>query len=235
MILTNWLCYLSRWLIWFQGWEQLGEKEKEQFKKYPYVLILYPHTSYWDFFYMVLYKLAFPDELGNMYSLVKPQILDRFPFLENYGLIRSARLEDKNSGFTQKITQFFQIKKNKGETFKLLISPKGSMSKTTIRTGYYHIAKELNLVIMVAGIDYARRKVTIGSENLFPSLEPDGELPQEDVVRRTFLLKCKEIEPWHPELEHYESHYRWVPKIASPLFYAIVLILSCLIFLYNLI
>lgn len=184
---------IAKLFLKMHGWNLLDEKEKIKFLMIRKVILIYPHTSYWDFYFMILYRFAYPEELGDMYSLVKPQIFEKFGWLplNLLGMVKSIRLEERNSGLVENLAKKF----SNIPRYKILISPKGSMSKTPIRSGYYYLAKKLDVDILIAGLDYSSRSVRIAGSIYLEDFD-------EKIIREIFLNYFKKITPLYPNLEH---------------------------------
>lgn len=57
------------------------------------------------------------------------------------------------------------------ENFRLAMSPEGTRKKVDkLRTGFYYIAKEAKVPILLAGLDFTKKEVIIG-ELIYPSDE----------------------------------------------------------------
>jgi len=59
------------------------------------------------------------------------------------------------------------------EYFRLAMSPEGTRKKVDkLRTGFYFIAKEAQVPILLAGLDFTKKEVIIG-DLIYPSNEAD--------------------------------------------------------------
>jgi hypothetical protein len=74
-----------------------------------------------------------------------------------------------------------------------LISPKGTIVKREWRSGYYHVARELDANLRVAGLDYEHKRVVVSDEISSKEEEP--------VVREFLLENLSQIVPLYPEQE----------------------------------
>lgn len=142
----------------FFGWAPLHDLQRWRLRNSKRTIILFPHTTYADFYIMILYILAYPEELKTLRTLVKPQ-----PFkyagwlLRRFGAIPATRVDEQNGGGVERI-----VSELAGDDFALMISPKGTIVNRPWRSGYYHLAKALNADIRIAGLDYERRAAYIG-------------------------------------------------------------------------
>lgn len=158
--------------IWFEntlkwlGWKPFELNKEKYNAKY---VCVFSHTSSWELPIYLLYKNAYPQYLGNSYAVIKPQFIDMFPKniqenVKNMGLIPSTRLEEKGKGFIKTAVELLQNKEN----FVVFISPKGKRDLGEWRSGYYVLAKELNVPIVACGIDYEKKEL-IASEPFLTS------------------------------------------------------------------
>lgn len=147
-------------ILTYLGWKLPTPTEVEKVRMYDKKVVVFSHTSYWDFWVMMMFMISNPSLFGDVYTVMKPQ-----PFkgvqgiiLRSLGFIASTRKEESGKGFVKKVTRVLRKK----DKFLLLISPKGTIAPVgRWRTGYYYIAKELNVPILTVGFDYERRKVVV--------------------------------------------------------------------------
>ena len=138
--------------VWLTGW-------KIQ-KNFPYhldkcVLIVAPHTSAWDFVVGLAIRsvrhLEYVKYLGKD-SLFKGP----FAFIfKNTGGFPVDRFNKHN--MVDQVVGLF----NSHEKFVLALSPEGTRKKTErLRTGFYHIAKNVGVPIVMVGLDFGKKEVT---------------------------------------------------------------------------
>lgn len=150
---------ISKTILYIFGWNPLDEHILTILKNNKYLVCVFSHTSYYDFFFMVLYYLSYPDELQYLKTLIKPDYFNYIGwFLYKIGGIPSTHISQKNGGATDKIIQVLKSYPSS----QLLISPKGTILKGAWRTGYYHIAQALKAPLIAIGVDYELKKVIIG-------------------------------------------------------------------------
>jgi hypothetical protein len=184
------LSILAKIILFSLGWELLDESIFNQITKYDRSVLVFSHTSYSDFYILILYLLAYPHRLHYVRTLVKPQpFAYAGPLLRKLGAIPSTKIEDRNGGAVKRIIEDLK----QWDKCIFLISPKGSIVKREWRSGYYHIAKELNATLMVAGLDYEKKCVLVSPE----ISHSEGE----DKVREVLLEELKKIVPRFPEGE----------------------------------
>jgi 1-acyl-sn-glycerol-3-phosphate acyltransferase len=185
------LAYLFRGILLFLGWELLDETTIRQLTELPRTVLVFSHTSYWDFYILTLYLLSYPDELQYVRVLIKPQ-----PFryagwiLRKLGAIPATSVKDNNGGGVARIVE--ELKKSPRSA--LLISPKGTILKREWRTGYYAIADQLDGSLIATGLDYEKKRVYVS-----PSIEAKGNY--ETTVSAVLVHYLSKIVPLVPENE----------------------------------
>lgn len=156
------------------GWKAVGEEIGNP----RFVLIAAPHTSNWDFLLMLLVVLKLRLEL---YWMGKNSL---FPFgigwlMRWLGGISIDRAKSHNV-VNETVRQY-----RENESLVILIPPEGTRSKvTTWKSGFYHIANNANVPIMMGYIDAATKEA--GLADLF---HPTGNLKQDIREIRAFYSK----------------------------------------------
>lgn len=120
------------------------------------VLIAAPHTSNWDFYYAVsaFWAMGIPMKFFIKDSWTKPWYGFLIKALGGIGINRSQRSD--MVGFAAK-----QLKEN--QHLYMLNTPEGSRSYAEKwKTGFYYIAKEANVPILLAYADYHKKFTGIG-------------------------------------------------------------------------
>jgi 1-acyl-sn-glycerol-3-phosphate acyltransferase len=119
------------------------------------VLLVYPHTSNWDFPIGVLARAVLEMDIG----WVGKHTLFRWPF---GGLMRFLGGTSVDRSHTQGMVGQLRLEFDRHETFYIVITPEGTRRRTEYwRSGFYHLARELNVPVGLAYIDYAKREVAI--------------------------------------------------------------------------
>lgn len=188
--------YLARCILYMCGWKGIPQRLRDVFD-HPKLVLIYPHTSYWDTVYLVLHRLAYPKLLKNLTFLIGPYFL-KIPilgcFLRSVGGIAATCVHTKNGGRTQEIIDLL----NRREEFQLMISPKGTTRKSEWRSGYYHITEGTHAVITVVGFDYRQRRIMIyDPQNIDMPL-----LPQE-LLEKWLQDRMRELPQLNPQNVEY--------------------------------
>ena len=119
------------------------------------VIIVYPHTSNWDFLLGILFRYA----TGMPIRWVGKDTLFHWPFdaaFRRLGGIPVNRRE--RTGFVAHIVDEFA----RNETFYLAITPEGTRRYVnTLKSGFYRVAMAAQVPLTLGFFDYARREVGI--------------------------------------------------------------------------
>jgi 1-acyl-sn-glycerol-3-phosphate acyltransferase len=133
------------------GWRVIGEPPAEE----KYLFVALPHTSNWDFVYGWLAIHA----LGLDVKIFAKDVFFVWPL--NYlcqflGVLPVNRR--KSTNFVDSVAERF----DNSTRLRLLITPEGTRSfKTTLKSGYYHLARKANVPIVVAGPNFKDKTFTI--------------------------------------------------------------------------
>ncbi len=155
---------ISRFIFFIMGWKIIGSI------KYPKrcVVIAAPHTSNWDFFIGRCYTYIIGISANYLIksNLFLPII--GFFFRINGGI---PVYREKKNNFVEQLIDRYQNKDN----FILGIAPEGTRSRVDKwKTGFYHIAYNLSVPIILVKIDYDLKEVGIVKEIL-----PSGNLKKD--------------------------------------------------------
>ena len=119
------------------------------------IMIVVPHTSWFDFFIGVFFRGTYPVEIN---FLAKKELF-KFPlggYLKWMGGIALDRSKTENK--VDAIARIFETK----DVLRLSLSPEGTRKKVTQwKSGYYYIAQKANLPIIPIGFDYANKQVIV--------------------------------------------------------------------------
>lgn len=189
-ILRNIVSFVSKGILLLIGWKLLDTATLNRLNKDKYTVMVFSHTSYADFYIVLLYLFSYPNELNHIRMIVKP---DSFKYLgyilTALGGIPATRITDTNGGAVDRIVDTLkQLPK-----CALLISPKGTILKREWRTGYYYIANKLNANLLVIGLDYEDKCVVISND-----ISCDNT---EETVKSFLRSKLSQIVPLFPNEE----------------------------------
>jgi len=172
---------LARLCLRLAGWKAVGTKPSAA----RYLILAAPHTSNWDFPLMIALRFAFSVEAHWLakHSLFRPPFGWFFRALGGIPVDRRSR-QDTVTQVSEKI--------RRSESFILALSPEGSRSwRPHWRSGFYHIAKEAEVPVCLAFLDFKRREGGFG-----PLIEL-GSTPEECLAEIRAFYETKE--GLHPE------------------------------------
>lgn len=147
--------WLAKAILFVTGWTPMDQQMITRMERLNKAVFIFPHSSIWDFVMASLYSIAQPEVYRDIYTVMKPQPFETWlgPYLRSAGFIPATRREEGGGGFITDTVKFLEQKKR----FLLLIAPRGSRDATDWRTGYYWIAKQMQIPIVVVGYDFEYR------------------------------------------------------------------------------
>ncbi len=173
---------LSLALLRLAGWKVEGSLPVGTTKC---VLIAAPHTSNWDLPYTLM--VAFALRL-NIYWMGKQSIF-RAPFgglMRWLGGIAVNRAQSNNL-----VEASAQALRAADGPVQLVVPPEGSRRKTRYwKTGFYYIALQAQVPIVLAYMDYSRKLSGLG-----PAFLPTGDIERDMVSIKAFYAPFKGKNP----------------------------------------
>jgi len=124
------------------------------------VVIVYPHTSNWDFVVGILAKwsIGIPVHFWGKASLFDIPLFGRW--LRWLGGVAVDRTSPQ--GAVAAMVQRLRDARARDEFFWLALAPEGTRRRGAgLRSGFYHVAVQAGVPLGLAGLDYARREVTL--------------------------------------------------------------------------
>ena len=174
------LPHVARFLLWLGGWTIVGGKLPVR----KAVIIAAPHTSNWDGFWAIVYKVYTRSEIR---WFVKDSMF-WFPMNVLLRINGAIPLDRKRAGssVTQAIEAF-----NEHEDFYFGLAPEGTRSKTRVwKSGFYRIAEGANVPIVLAFLDYGNRRLGFG-----PMMTLTGDQDADMEIIRSFYAPIKGHSP----------------------------------------
>ena len=174
-VIRHILVVFAKTFLLVKGWKVVGDAPKEK----KYIFIAAPHTSNWDFIYMLCVALT---KNVDICWMGKEQLFPK-PFkglMTWLGGISIARSTTNNT-VSEMVKRF-----KAAEKMSLLITPEGTRSKVEKwKTGFYHIALEAKVPIFRGFIDASSK--TCG---IFDKFIPTGRL-EEDMEKIKDFYRTK--------------------------------------------
>ncbi|MDJ0938807.1 MAG: 1-acyl-sn-glycerol-3-phosphate acyltransferase [Woeseiaceae bacterium] len=156
---------IARGLLWLGGWTPIGELPTVP----KAVVIAYPHTSNWDGIWALIYKVY----IGLDVRFFGKDTLFWFPLniiLRALGCIPLDR-NAPGAAVQQAVDELTE-----SESFFFGLAPEGTRSlKEHWKTGFYRIATQANVPIVIGIMDYGRKQIGLGP-TLQLSGDPDTDL-----------------------------------------------------------
>lgn len=150
------------------GWQVLGNTSfsKDSVKKA--IIIAAPHTSWHDFYIGVLLRAL----VGVKTNFIGKKELFVWPFgylFKGLGGVPINRQSNENK--VDAIAKLF----NKHKEFRMMLAPEGTRKKVTNwKTGFYFIAKQAGVPIIMFTLDFENKQNMI-SEPFYPTDDIDAD------------------------------------------------------------
>jgi 1-acyl-sn-glycerol-3-phosphate acyltransferase len=143
------------------------------------VLIAAPHTSNWDFPYTLMTAFV----LGLNIRWMGKSSLFSFPF---GGIMRwLGGISVDRSQSTNLVANAAQSLRDSADPMQLVVPPEGTRSKARYwKTGFYYIAVTAGVPIVMAYMDYPRKRAGLG-----PALMPTGDIDQDMIIIKAFYAQ----------------------------------------------
>jgi 1-acyl-sn-glycerol-3-phosphate acyltransferase len=146
------LPHVARFLLWLGGWTAVGEVPDV----HKAVLIAAPHTSNWDGFWAIVYKVF----IGLDVRFFVKESMFWFPLsalLKAFGAIPLNR-KRAGSAVNEAIAAF-----DENERFYFGLAPEGTRSRTPgWKSGFYRVAEGANVPVVFGFLDYDNRRLGLG-------------------------------------------------------------------------
>lgn len=197
---------LFKCIIWCLGWQLLDSTTLGRLAdtNTPNTVAIFSHSSYWDFWIFMLYRIAYRQKLKDYKVLIKPEPFEYAGRLLRWcGAIPAGSIYKAKCGSTQVIIDEL----SRCDRWHLMLSPKGSILHMPWRSGWKVIAQHFKVPFRVVGLDYHQRRVV--SSHLIDS--NDIEASQDQI-----LTAMTEATPLNPHNEIYETKYKPSTPIRLP-------------------
>ncbi len=167
---------VAKFLLWLGRWTPVGPTPCTR----KAVIIGAPHTSNWDGYWTLVYKVAYGVDVK---FFVKKQMF-WFPMsvlLNGMGGVPLDR-RDSHSAVKQAVTAF-----NEKDDYLFGLAPEGTRSKAKgWKSGFYRIAEEAGVPVVFGFFDYSKRRLGFG-----PMMMLTGDVEADMTIIRSFYESVK--------------------------------------------
>jgi 1-acyl-sn-glycerol-3-phosphate acyltransferase len=173
--------FSSRWLRW-KGWEVRGSLPPEARRS---VFIAAPHTSNWDLPYTLMAAFV----LGLRIHWLGKESLFRWPFGGTMRWLGGIAVDRSRPGGL--VGSAAGVLAGDGPALQLVVPPEGTRGRTRHwKTGFWHIARQARVPIVLAYMDYERRICGLG-----PLFTPSDDVEADLVQIKRFYAPFKGRRP----------------------------------------
>jgi 1-acyl-sn-glycerol-3-phosphate acyltransferase len=132
------------------------------------VIIVVPHTSWWDFLLGILVRNVWKEEINY---IGKKSLFDS-PFGWFFKWTGGTPIDRSKSNDTvSAIAKVFSEK----DKFRLSLSPEGTRKKVSQwKTGFYFIAKAAKVPVVMVAFDYGKKQIKV-SQPLSPTTDQEAD------------------------------------------------------------
>ena len=151
---------IAKAILKIGGWEMAGELPAEKRA----VVIAVPHTSNWDGFWALVYKVAAQLDI----HFFAKQSLFWFPLNILLRALGGVPLDRKRAGSAvDRAIEMFRT----NDSFYFGLAPEGTRSRVDHwKSGFYRIAEGADVPVVLGFLDYGKRQIGIG-----PTLKLSGD------------------------------------------------------------
>jgi 1-acyl-sn-glycerol-3-phosphate acyltransferase len=171
---------LAQWILKAGGWTPIGGTPPEP----EAVFVAAPHTSNWDGFWALTYKVA----VGVDVKFFAKHSLFWFPLGNLLRAMGGIDLDRKRAGSAVDLAiRMF----GEQESFYFGLAPEGTRKKTDgWKTGFYRIAAGAGVPVYLGLLDYGSKRIGIG-----PKIELTGNIDADLAVIREFYKNVRGRRP----------------------------------------
>lgn len=161
--------FIARILIRVTGWKPDGVRPEPK----KYVLIAAPHTTNWDFIYLIAFAALFDIEIAWMGK----HTLFRWPFGPIMRALGGVPVRRRKS---EKLVTAMARTFDDHEQLGIVVPPEGTRAYVEYwKSGFYHIAMAADVPIVMSYLDYTKKLGGFG-----PAFFPSGDISEDmDAIR----------------------------------------------------
>lgn len=155
---------LAQLILKLIGWKIVGQLPDEK----KFIIIVAPHTSNWDLVIGLIARFA----VGVKVNFLAKHQLFFFPLGQLLRLLGGTPVNrSQHSNKVQEVVKLFKT----SDELKLGLAPEGTRSTVTRwKEGFYHIATQAQIPIVMIGMDYPSKELRIAE-----AFHPTGNLEQD--------------------------------------------------------
>ncbi len=159
------------------------------------------HTSIYDGIFATMIYHAFFRKEVNIYFMIKEEFgIPAQTICENFFPYTRVIPINNNSMFSQNVVKKIVDELKDNNDYVLCIAPEGTRKLTSrIKSGFYYIAKELNVPVVFCGIDFSNKSIEF--------TEPRKMGNSFETEKIWFGNMCKKYIPLYPENCFYTTDY----------------------------
>jgi len=196
--------FIAQLILRLLGWNPyIPEELLRILRVYPRITVIYSHTSYWDYFFFLLYMIQYNDIRRRVSVLIREDLFQYriiAMFLRFFGGIPAPSIHQKENGTINKFLRALDEKNH----FIFLISPKGTRAYREWRTGWYYLGRDSKSVFVPLGFNYITHQLEHAQICKGPI----------DIVETYLKDRLSSITPLHPSRTEYPlQNYRGIPKV----------------------
>lgn len=179
-VVKSFLRWIALCLLKISGWKTSGSLPRNE----KYIIIVAPHTSNWDLYFAIL--LAFALKVDGRYIAKRELFRGPFSFLMAWSGAIPVDRSSSHHIVGQMVSAFNERKK-----FVIALAPEGTRHRKDYwKSGFYYIALDAHVPILLAFIDYASKTGGAG-----PLIYPTGNIEQDMNIIRNFYSTVKGKHP----------------------------------------
>ena len=171
---------VAKFLLWLGRWTPVGPTPALR----KAVIIGAPHTSYWDGYWLLVYKVAY----GVDVKFFVKESMFWFPMsllLNGLGGVPLNR-GDARAAVKQAVAAF-----EDSDDYLFGLAPEGTRGKTRgWKTGFYRIAEGAGVPVVFGFFDYKNRRLGFG-----PSMSLSGDMEADMIIIRSFYASVNGKRP----------------------------------------
>jgi len=168
--------YVARCILWLGGWTMVSGVPDEPRA----VLIAAPHTSNWDGFWALAFKVA----VGFEVRFFAKHTVFWFPLGMIMRKLGGIPLDRKRATSAVKLAVALF---DENENFYFGLAPEGTRAlRDGWKTGFYRIATEAKVPVLLGYLDYSTRRIGIGGR-----LDPSGDIEADLKICADFYAPIK--------------------------------------------